>query len=753
MIPIHIKMRLSKITIAVLIICLFHSLQAYSQVNIVTERLRSDLISTDINEDEVSGLLKTLKPDGSWTDIDYKRSVNWQAVKHMRRLQSICIAYNKPGSPFYHSKDVKEKIRNGIEFYIKAKPWSSGWWQNAIGAPTVIGPVLILMKTGDSSGIEQKDLDSYADALLNYYTESAIKWQSETTGANRTWLLSSSIHKACIKDDDAVLSSNFRTAFEEARIIKRSGEGIKADYSFFQHGPQLYNAGYGINFILDMTYFGILAHGTSYQMDSEQLSTLTNLVLDGYQWFSMGSIFDFQSGGREITRPEGILTSRIKTAIERLKAMNAPRIQELTNYYQFIEGEANFQYPGNKHFWKADIMVHHGRDFYLSARVPSMRTMGTEKVSGENLKRKYLPWGTTTIMVSGEEYKHIFPVWDWSRIPGVTSVKEEVAREDPDANQSTINLIRSTYLVSAAEFAGGVSDGVYGLAAYDYSREGIRARKTYFFTTDAMYCLGAGISASKNNPVITNVNQCNSKGIATIMFNGVKSSIDGTEKIFKDLNWAHHDKTGYVFPAGGRITVKNADQTGSWRDISNSQSSKTVTKKVFSLWMDHGNIPENASYEYIVVPAKECDQFEQWIESNPLRVKLNEKDYQVISDKRSGMYAMAFYRSGTVIPEPGLAVLVTRPCLLLLQSKDNGAVYRITISDPTQKLLNIVIKISKTLKGEGAIINPDGSSSISFVFPSGEDAGRSTSMEFINVPSPDSAGFGNFKAGPLPNFY
>ena len=103
----QIKMILSKIAIAGMVYLLY-SLHVYSQVSKVTDRLRNDLIAAYINDAEVSGFLKSMKPDGSWTDIDYKRSLNWQAVTHMRRLQSICIAYNKPGSLFYHSKEVKE---------------------------------------------------------------------------------------------------------------------------------------------------------------------------------------------------------------------------------------------------------------------------------------------------------------------------------------------------------------------------------------------------------------------------------------------------------------------------------------------------------------------------------------------------------------------------------------------------------------------------------------------------------------------
>jgi chondroitin AC lyase len=443
----------------------------------------------------------------------------------------------------------------------------------------------------------------------------------------------------------------------------------------------------------------------------------------------------------------------MKTVIDRLKVMNAPRDNELTDFYNFLDGKSEWKKPGNRHFWKADMMVQHGADFHLSVRVPSSRTTGTEKVSGENLKRKYLPWGATNIMVSGDEYVNIFPAWDWSRIPGVTTAKDDVIPEKPEASQRTINTPQSTYYFSSADFAGGVSDGVFGLSAYDYSWDSIRGRKAWFFTPEAMYCFGAGIEASKSKPIITNVNQCLSSGQVTVNVDGEKSIFEGSEMTRSDIRWAHHDRVGYFFPSGGDITLKNADQSGSYNElVGSSRSSSPVTLKVFSLWIDHGNSPAGGRYEYIVVPSKDVNQFEKWLEDNPLKMIINDNNYQAVHDRSSGVFAVAFYRAGTITLEQRLSVLVSRPCLLLIQSVRNGAGYKITVSDPTTKIQNVILKISKTLKGPDAIINPDQSTSISIIFPSGDNAGRSLTMEFLNETS-TSAGIENFKPGPLPNYY
>jgi hypothetical protein len=76
-----------------------------------------------------------------------------------------------------------------------------------------------------------------------------------------------------------------------------------------------------------------------------------------------------------------------------------------------------------------------------------------------------------------------------------------------------------------------------------------------------------------------------------------------------------------------------------------------------------------------------------------------------------------------------------------------------TGSDPTAKVQNLIIKISRKLIGAGATLNPDGSTSISLSLTSGEDAGKSLTMEFSNIPSSGSSGLEKFKPGPLPFYY
>jgi len=702
-----------------IIFTLIKPLSCYSQINIVTERLRNELINQSVNKNDVSAYIQNLQKNGSWEDIDYSNAsvAYWPALSHSSRLKEICISYNQPSSIYYHDTLVRTKIKSIIDFYISSKPVSDNWWLNAIGAPINIGSALILMKTGDGFGFEQKRLVKYSDALLNYFAESIIKWPMYTTGANKVWFLRSSIYKACINENEAELRFDFLTAFDEAKIMRGSDDGIKADYSFHQHRSQLYIGGYGRSFMRDILSLGMLANGTSYSINTNQLQILTDQVLEGFQWFCHRSAFDFGAVGREISRPGATSSSAVLNFITSLKELNAPGTIELDRCYNFIRGEADFQSPGNKYFWKSEIMVHHGSDFYFSSKISSSRTTGTETVNGENLKRKYLPWGATNIMVDGNEYFNIFPVWDWSRIPGVTSYYEDVAA---DTNGSP-------RLVSESSYAGGVSDGVFGLAAYDYIYDGIEARKAWFFTPESVFCFGAGINASKNPDVITSINQCFSSGIVKGKNGIIKSVINSDLKLFKSIRWVYHNKVGYVFPSGGDITIKNINQSGSWQDINSIQSADTVTSKVFSIWINHGVSPRDSKYEYVVVPSKNVKQLEKWVRTNQLKTVLNSKDIQAVYDRNAKLFAVVFYLPGTIILEPGLTLTVDKACLLLIQSINTGRGFKVSVSDPTATIGDVNIRLTKMLSGPGSTLNPDNTTTLKMVLPTGDETGKTVS--------------------------
>ena len=68
--------------------------------NVVNQQLSTADI--DYEDGQTSQYLSTLRPDGSFPDIDYKSTsqVSWAPYKHLSRLRSMAISYISPKSEY-----------------------------------------------------------------------------------------------------------------------------------------------------------------------------------------------------------------------------------------------------------------------------------------------------------------------------------------------------------------------------------------------------------------------------------------------------------------------------------------------------------------------------------------------------------------------------------------------------------------------------------------------------------------------------
>ena len=115
---------------------------------------------------------------------------------------------------------------------------------------------------------------------------------------------------------------------------------------------------------------------------------------------------------------------------------------------------------------------------------------------------------------------------------------------------------------------------------------------------------------------------------------------------------------------------------------------------------------------------------------DPFRVISNTTDIQAIFDKNSGLYGIAFYKEGSVLLEKGLSLSVDKPCLVLIGKTESGKGVTISVADPTQLLTGVTLKVSQKLKGQGAILNNDKTTSINMILPAGDEAGKTITSAF-----------------------
>jgi chondroitin AC lyase len=685
-------------------------------MDIVTERLYEMALEGKVpaktsvkpNDARAEQHLQSMQADGSWKDLDYAFTGRpWPTQEHAERFYQIAIAYQDDESPLYHRPEVKEQLWKAADFLHRHFQPSVHWHSTEVTMPSSWLPGLLLMKTGDGFGFSQEDLLRFADLVPFNKTPK--------NGVNVIYVNQPNLYKAAIEGNADEIRAAFEAIAGVVRIMPGDEEGLKQDFSWHQHERLVFFHGYGNKAItMSMAYYG-LVEGTAFAFSDAAKDLITDYLLDGQQWVLHNGTYDYGVNGRGLVGfPLNV--DMLLAPINQLIDSGVARRSELAAFKAQYAG-APFPTPGNRHFWKSDMLVQRGPDWYFSIRNTSSRNVSTETINGENAKNGYLGVGSRCIMVSGREYLDIFPAWDWSRLPGTTFESGKEFRT------------QKWVMYPPFEYAGGVSNGRYGLAVYNQDLGGeeklhlrkmetfrsVAVKKLDLMTDDGIYSIGTGITAKADNPVLSNLNQCNASGPVIISDGRRVATLKTDQLTSKDLRWVHHDGVGYVFPRPQAVTVASQEQTGRQSDISTrSKDTRVVRRNVFSAWIDHGTRPDGATYEYIVLPGKTAAEVESW--QNSFRTIVNNDAVQAVACDAKGLYGAAFYSAGGRIRlGQDLELSVDKPCAILIERSDEDT-FVVSVSDPTAGAVKEVVL---TIEGYQA------KATERFILPAGEYLGSS----------------------------
>ncbi len=693
----------------------------------ITDRLTRKQVNVSFNDASVTSYSESMLEDGSWSDVNYDDEISadgWSPNSHLNRLKQMAICFRNPGSIWFENAGLRDQIELGLLYFKQRAPKATdNWWYNDIGGPQIYMVPVLLLK-GYTPAEDLYEVSSYLKDKIDNY------WGG---GKNLSWIAEIAMYKGSSEDNFSIVSHAFEAMSSTLVIVPNQGdEGIKIDGSFHQHHAQLYSGGYGLSMTTDISESIALSLGTLFEGEftPEKKEIYRKLLLDGVLLLSYRKTIDFGSIGRNISRNPNTDYTTISTSVLDRETTNDPENATLYQAWKnHIENAAAFPLSAiNKHFWKSDIMTQHGDSFYLSAKIISQRTYGTESLNNENLKGYNLPLGATNILTSGLEYDRVYPVWDWTRIPGTTAVR----------NQDSTRL--DGYLIGSNLFGGGVSNERNGIMAYDHNYRGLQARKAYFFIDEMLLCMGAGISFGPDEEVVTSVNQSLLSG-NVLVNNGTTQSLPAqTSLAFNDLNWVYQNKVGYIFPSPANVAVGNLTQTGSWRDINGTGSTAAVSKEVFSLWFNHGSAPTNAQYSYIVVPDKTASEFEMIAGNHGFVIVGNNPTLQAV--RRSTVYGVVFYGPGSITMDDGLRVSSNKEALVLIDVNDTE--YEISVSDPTYSQSEIQLTVNRKLMS--GTVSGD-STVLLFTLPSGDYTGSTVTGTYREERS--TAGIDRQEAGPV----
>jgi len=645
--------------------------------NRITRRLRSDIPSFIAPRDptqEVPRWLRAQRPDGSWPDILMSDPTpgNWSTAEHLRRT-TVLAATGR----------VNEAA-SGLRFWLDRDPQSSNWWWNRLYVPKALGQIVLLL---DAAGSPLSSTQRRSISLL------MERGGTELTGQNRVWQAEVLLLAGCVESNPEVLSEGF--ALIESELSVGLDEGIQPDFSFHQHGPLIYNGGYGLPFLIDNARFANLARGTAYAFDSERITTLSNLFRFGTAWMIRGPVFDFGVIGREIARP-GKSAEPLREATADLAALDPHHAAD----FHSTTGPT-----GNRHFWRSDYLAHRRSNYLISVRMASSRVWRSDGVwaDQEGQLSHHLADGATAIFRHGQEYWDIFPLWNWKRVPGVTALFDGSSMKTEDVRQ-----------MGTQEFVGGLSDGEYGLAAMDFVRDGLRAQKAWFLQDEGLIALGAGLTSERDGWVATTLNQTHKRGAIWIGGDGRGTRTWDTEgdsrfNPSQSPTWIHHDEVGYVLRSARLgIRLEQGATTGNWNRITNGVGNRPVRGELFTLGLEHGQRPSDETYIYAVLPGISKEELEtRW--SGPTggelgrRVIVNTKSLQAVQDPERNLIQAVFWRAGELITPEGERISVSEPCALQIRMVGERETRRIllTVSLPDQRIETLQIRLNRWLQCDG----------------------------------------------------
>ena len=621
---------------------------------VIRERMLAPLMRVP-DAARVDEFRQTLQPDGHWDDVNYegKSTTRWEPAQHLRRLLTLMQAWFAPDSPLHGDAALGKQISVALDYWLHRDP-RRRWWWDAIGAPGMLSQIM-LMRDGHLSDFQMTKGGKNLERAKLGATGQNLVWQAEITA-----------RRAVLQRDGDLLRRAFELIASEIRIS--DGEGIQADFSFHQHGPVIYSHGYGAGFARDNARLAGLTAGTAFEYSPEKIAILSHYILDGSQWLTHGDQADFGARGREIAVPRRRRTgSYLGRAAEAMLALPTGRQEAFQALADRAAGRPAPPLMDNRHFFRSDMMVHHREGWYASARVYSTRTFNTDGLSGtdDGLLSHYLAEGATCLMRHGNEYAGLYPVWDWQRIPGTTVELAPHVPGDPKRK-------------GESAFAGGVSDGTMGVAAFELKREALSGRKAWFFFDDAVVCLGADIRCDSEHDVVTTVNQCRLSGPVAMGRDGASETFSGGA-VALDVRWVHHDGIGYLFPETCRVELAMETRTESWKRISAQRSDRAVTDTVFTLAIPHGARPKGKGYAYAVFPGKEAAAMPDIARRMPFEIVANSAAQQAVWCGSDEALGIVFYGPGRM-QATGWQVTADRACVLLLRRV--GGAWTLSAADP-----------------------------------------------------------------------
>jgi len=501
--------------------------------------------------------------------------------------------------------------------------------------------------------------------------------------------------------------------------------GFTPDGSWIQHnggGAQNYWIGYGVHWINHVLTYARATDTSKWELTQEEWNTLADYYIDGIQWYYYKNHGALNIAGRHnaLKQPpldEGEICRYI-LRILKYGRVNSTKKETLKAILKRHQNKQIAHIDSTKYFWNTDLLIHSTPKAYFAIKMLSNRSTGCETSESERAhgKNNFLSGdGSTIIYNSGKEYDKARIGWNWRAWPGITAIQKNGKLPlSPWGFESK----------SRNQFAGGLSTGKQGIAAFQYNRKStyvnLKANKAYFTFENKMVALGNGINKNQADlfDVWTTINQTERKGTIQYQINGKMGKIKTRKTAVIDSlyitkpSWVYHDNTGYIILPSNKackIKLSAEKRTGNWSDLDGRYMDTTdqiETTSIFQLSLSHGSEPDNSTYAYMVIPGISIETLQNCIQNKLPAVIQNNNTVQAIKYDTNS-YMLIFYKAGDIQLNHDIKLESDQPLILHLKKRNTS--WHITISDPLHNQSKASIKLTEKNKTKTHTINfPDG---------------------------------------------
>lgn len=660
------------------------SAKSNKDVEIIRNRFIAELMQPPVNDDEVKQLLNNFKTDSTWPGIDYidVSNTGFQHRFHLANLVYLSRAYKNKTSKYRGNLELKRTFDKALVFWLENDFICENWWWNQIGTPSAMISILLIMDNDLSS--------QQIEGILPLAGRANMDASGARPSGDRI-KIAGLLAKAALFNRNVKLVDSIMPIIEGEIKFSNGSRGLQYDYSFHHRVDRVNNTtSYGLSYASTFVEWAAHVASTRYAFSENSIHILVDYYLDGIcKQMVYGRIIDTSVLNRDISRSKGEHSS--PEIPLKLMQVTEYRKEELANIAAIRTGDNENVSSFSKFFWQSEHFVFQRPQYYTSVRMFSSRNANMEvPYNGEGLTNHYRGDGTNYLSLTGKEYTGLPPVYDWMKIPGTTIMQSEKMPLENEIQKKGLT-----------DFVGGVSNGLYGAAVFDFRspHNPLSAKKSWFFFDKEYICLGAGLNSSTSRTIATTLEQSHLMGDVVVASNNSLDVLQRGKHVQKEVDWVFHNQVGYLFHTKQRVSLSNEEQEGSWFQINRATSSskKIVKEDVFKLWIDHGSHLDKATYEYVVFPATTQTDIIAYAADPLIKTVVNTDEYQSVWHKSLNIGYLVFYKGGVIPITEKMNFSSDSQGIVMVCCDKDGQIKEMTVSDPSRKLARLHLKVNQRI--------------------------------------------------------